>query len=107
IFPGDPVSGQSAEYVEGEGIDQLANIIETIKKNPTDRRMIMTAMNVGEFDQMALPPCHMFAQFYVSKIARPVRVEMWRTKMIVETGRAWFEPEEDIISAADFDKVMD
>lgn len=47
-------------------VDQLANLIQTLKDNPTDRRMILTAMNVGEFDQMALPPCHMFAQFYVS-----------------------------------------
>lgn len=48
-------------------IDQLQKVIDTIKNDPTDRRMIMTAMNVGELDQMALPPCHMFAQFYVGK----------------------------------------
>jgi thymidylate synthase len=46
-------------------IDQLANIIHTLKTNPTDRRMVLSAFNVGELDQMALPPCHMFAQFYV------------------------------------------
>jgi thymidylate synthase len=46
--------------------DQIKKIIETIKTNPTDRRMILTAFNVGEIDNMALPPCHMFAQFYVS-----------------------------------------
>lgn len=46
--------------------DQIARIIETIKTNPTDRRMVLTAFNVGEIDKMALPPCHMFAQFYVS-----------------------------------------
>lgn len=48
-------------------IDQLSNIIETIKTNPTDRRMVLSAFNVGELDQMALPPCHMFAQFYVRR----------------------------------------
>ena len=47
--------------------DQLANIIKTLRTNPTDRRMVLTAFNVGELDQMALPPCHMFAQFYVSQ----------------------------------------
>lgn len=47
--------------------DQVKNIINTIKTNPTDRRMVLTAFNVGEIDQMALPPCHMFAQFYVGK----------------------------------------
>lgn len=46
--------------------DQIAKIVQTIKNNPTDRRMILSAFNVGELDQMALPPCHMFAQFFVS-----------------------------------------
>ena len=47
--------------------DQIAKIIHTLKTNPTDRRMVLTAFNVGEMDQMALPPCHTFAQFYVSR----------------------------------------
>ncbi len=51
---------------KGKGIDQLANIIETIKKNPDDRRMILSAWNPAQQHLMALPPCHMFAQFYVS-----------------------------------------
>lgn len=48
-------------------IDQIKQIINTIKTNPYDRRMVLTAFNIGELDQMALPPCHMFSQFYVSK----------------------------------------
>ena len=47
--------------------DQIQKIIDTIKSNPMDRRMVLTAFNVGELDQMALPPCHMFAQFYVGR----------------------------------------
>lgn len=47
-------------------IDQLAGVINKLKTNPTDRRIIMTAWNPGELDQMALPPCHMFVQFYLS-----------------------------------------
>lgn len=47
-------------------IDQVANIINEIKTNPKSRRMVLTAYNVGELDQMALPPCHMFAQFHVN-----------------------------------------
>jgi thymidylate synthase len=47
-------------------VDQLSRLIETIKTNPSDRRLILSALNVGEFDQMALPPCHVLAQFYVS-----------------------------------------
>ena len=49
-------------------VDQLAKIIETIKTNPNDRRMVLSAFNVADLDEMALPPCHMFAQFYVSKV---------------------------------------
>lgn len=48
-------------------VDQLANLIEGIKTDPNGRRHIMTAWNVAEIDQMALPPCHVMCQFYVSK----------------------------------------
>jgi thymidylate synthase len=47
-------------------VDQLKSIIHTLKTNPTDRRMVLSAWNPGELHQMALPPCHMFAQFYLS-----------------------------------------
>uniref|UniRef100_A0A1B6D8E5 Thymidylate synthase n=1 Tax=Clastoptera arizonana TaxID=38151 RepID=A0A1B6D8E5_9HEMI len=50
----------------GEGIDQLKNIIETLKKNPDDRRIIMCAWNPMDLPKMALPPCHCLVQFYVA-----------------------------------------
>ncbi len=47
-------------------IDQLSNAIETIKKNPNSRRIIVSAWNVAEVEKMALPPCHSLFQFYVA-----------------------------------------
>ncbi len=51
---------------DGTEVDQLKEIIERIKKDPYDRRLIVSAWNPGEIDQMALPPCHMMFQFFVS-----------------------------------------
>lgn len=49
----------------GETLDQLSEVIEKIKTKPTDRRLIVSAWNPGEIDQMALPPCHILFQFFV------------------------------------------
>ena len=51
---------------DGRRIDQIQQLIEQIRTTPDSRRMIISAWNVGEIDQMALPPCHAFFQFYVA-----------------------------------------
>lgn len=50
----------------GQGVDQLAEVIDKLRNCPYDRRIILSAWNPADLKQMALPPCHMFAQFYVS-----------------------------------------
>ncbi|WP_136605921.1 thymidylate synthase [Paenibacillus dokdonensis] len=54
------------EAPDGTHIDQIANVIESIKKNPDSRRHIVSAWNVAEIEQMKLPPCHFVFQFYVA-----------------------------------------
>ncbi len=61
-----PVYGSQWRNWNGDGIDQLADVIERIKHNPNDRRMIVTAWNPSKIGQMKLPPCHMMFQFYVA-----------------------------------------
>jgi len=64
-----PVYGyqwRSWPTLDGRHIDQISNVINMIRKNPDSRRLIVSAWNVADIDNMKLPPCHAFFQFYVA-----------------------------------------
>ncbi|KAK5099783.1 Thymidylate synthase [Lithohypha guttulata] len=63
---------------EGQGVDQLREVIQKLKNKPYDRRIILSAWNVGDLGSMALPPCHLLAQFYVSFPDAPKGEEAFR-----------------------------
>lgn len=65
-----PVYGhqwRSWQCTDGHSIDQLKQVVESIKKSPDSRRLIVTAWNPSDVDKMALPPCHCLFQFYVAE----------------------------------------
>ena len=64
-----PVYGaqwRSWPTADGETVDQIAGVVEMIRRNPDSRRLIVSAWNVGEIAKMKLPPCHVLFQFYVA-----------------------------------------
>ena len=63
------------EWRNWNGIDQIQNIIDTLKTNPNDRRIILSAWNVGKLRFMALPHCHYFAQFYTRPLTNMERLD--------------------------------
>ena len=66
-FDGDVGRIYGVQWRDFNGIDQIYNLIEGIKKDPNSRRHVLTAWNPAELSMMSLPPCHAFSQFYVSK----------------------------------------
>ena len=61
------VQWRSWPSADGRSIDQIAQVVEGIRRNPDSRRHVVSAWNVGELDRMALPPCHLLFQFYVAQ----------------------------------------
>ena len=73
-----PYKSYDSDYT-GQGIDQLKNIVETLKTNPRDRRMIVSAWNPLQFDEMALPPCHY--SFQITTIGDKLNL-MWNQRSV-------------------------
>ena len=66
-FKGDVGRIYGVQWRDFNGVDQIKNLLNSIKKNPHSRRHILTAWNPAEIDLMSLPPCHSFSQFFVSE----------------------------------------
>jgi len=74
-----------ADYA-GQGVDQLAQVIDTIKNNPNDRRILLSAWNPADLGVMALPPCHMFCQFYVDTDKKELSCQMYQRSCDIGLG---------------------
>lgn len=73
-----PVYGKQWRDFNGEGVDQVAQLVEDLKNNPFSRRHIICAWNPAQVDKMALPPCHAFLQFYVSNDRKYLSCQLYQ-----------------------------
>lgn len=75
-----PVYGK--QWTDWNGINQITNLINTLKTNPDDRRLMVSAWNVGQLSKMALPPCHYMSQWYTTTIPMEQRQQLTDNKKL-------------------------
>ena len=74
------------EGPDGSAVNQIANVVEEIKKNPTSRRLIVSAWNPADVPQMKLPPCHALFQFYVDPEAGELSCQLYQRSADIFLG---------------------
>lgn len=90
-----PVYGKQWRSYGIRGVDQIWHIIQSLKNNPNDRRMLCIAYNPSDTEDMALPPCHVMFQFYTRELSREERMKIFNDrymkKQIPKKWHDWFE----------------
>jgi thymidylate synthase len=80
------------DYPHRDSIDQIANLINDLRTNPDSRRLMVSSWNVGEIDQMTLPPCHYGFQVYTRELSRDERIQIYVNEYMGGIGKpAGFE----------------
>jgi thymidylate synthase len=82
-------AGDKVYHITITGIDQIANLINELKTNPDSRRLMVNAWNVGELDQMVLPPCHYGFQVYTRELSMSEK-ELWYKNNNINPNEPWY-----------------